>query len=130
MVGAAEVLVVDDEPDILASLTTFLRATRPHLNVLTARDVETALPLLGRNLAAILTDYRMPGLTGLDLLLQARRRCPGAARLLMTAFPDHNVAIAALNQARIRAFLVKPIDAPRLGQLLDEIVAERTAGMV
>src|SRR3954447_1157086 len=79
-------LIVDDEPDVLDSLRhLFHRAYR----VLTADGGHAALELLGReDVHVILSDQRMPGMTGDAFLAQARAARPDAVRMLFTGYAD------------------------------------------
>jgi CheY-like chemotaxis protein len=104
------VLLADDEPDILESVRDILENLVPARCVLATSGAE-ALELLGRQpVDLILTDFKMPNLNGIEFLERARQRCPDVPRILMTAFPDLEVAIDAINHARVEAFLTKPLD--------------------
>jgi two-component system response regulator YesN len=102
--------VVDDERDILDSLTSLLEAAVDGVRVRVASSGQEALEILEREpVDLILTDYRMPGMNGLELLQAARRTHPGVPRILMTAFPELDIAITAINDAGIEFFLTKPL---------------------
>jgi response regulator RpfG family c-di-GMP phosphodiesterase len=106
--------VVDDEPDILESLRDLLESVVPTPCIL-ARSGAEALELLEKHpVRLILSDYKMPGMNGIEFLGEARRRVPDAPRILMTAFPDLDVAIEAINEARVDAFLTKPLDPDKV----------------
>jgi response regulator RpfG family c-di-GMP phosphodiesterase len=71
----------------------------------------------------ILSDYKMPGLNGIQFLEQARERLPDVPRILITAFPDLEVAIDAINQARVEAFLIKPLDPDQVVERVRQALA-------
>lgn len=104
------VLAVDDEPDILESLQTLLESSLD-IQVLTAPSGQEALRLLeSRPVDLIITDYRMPGMTGLEFLEAARQVAPEASRILITAYPDLDLALKAINEEGVENFVVKPFD--------------------
>ncbi len=115
------ILLVDDEPDILDSLKELLEAAVPNLEVMIASNGQEALEILGKHPIKILvTDYKMPGMNGMDLLREAKQKAPNVPRVLMTAFPDLQIAIEAINEAAIQNFFTKPLDP-------DEVVGVLTA---
>ncbi len=117
------VLVVDDEPDILLTTKGFLQAAFPGLQVETAATAEEGIARLDAGgVDLVLSDYRMPGATGVDLLLHAWQVAPTVPRILMTAYPDMRVAVDALERAHIRAFLIKPVDPEQLAALVGEVL--------
>lgn len=104
------VLVVDDEPDILESLKLVLEDALD-VEVVTAPSGAAALEILAREqVDLIISDYRMPGMTGLDLLREARRVAPRTPRMLLTAYPDLDLALQAINREGVENFVVKPFD--------------------
>lgn len=116
-------LAVDDEPDILTALATYLRALRPEVQVVTAASGPEALEVLRRQeVGMILSDFRMPQMTGLQLLREALAMRPQVAGVLMTAFPDAQLAVRAVNEARIKAFLTKPVDPEKVLALVEEFL--------
>lgn len=104
------ILLVDDEPDILESLSDVFMLHLPGVKVLTAPNGKAALELLkGEAVGLIVSDYKMPGMDGLEFLTKAREIAPEAPRILITAYPELNVAVRAINEAQIQNFLTKPI---------------------
>jgi response regulator RpfG family c-di-GMP phosphodiesterase len=101
------ILVVDDEEIVLVALYETLR--REHYEVVTTPDPATALAELKKTeFSVIITDQRMPALTGLELLAQARQIQPNATRILITAVLSLDTVIDAINKGEIYRFVVKP----------------------
>ena len=122
------VLIVDDEPDILDSLKGLLVGSLKDLRVLTSQSGPQGLTLMGLEpIDLILSDYRMPGMNGLEFLLKARERAPEVPRVLITAFPDLDLAMRAINEANIENFLTKPFDANQVIERVRDLLAERRA---
>ncbi|MEO0334870.1 MAG: response regulator, partial [Pseudomonadota bacterium] len=87
--GKAKILCVDDEPGVLQSLTRLLKKD---FEVLTATSGEDGLKILEKNLdmAVIVSDYRMPGLNGVEFLKKARSLAPSVARTILSGQIDIN----------------------------------------
>jgi DNA-binding NtrC family response regulator len=104
------ILLVDDEPDIRESLADVFALYLPGVKILTASNGKEALDILGKEqVGLIVSDYKMPGMDGLEFLTKARQVAPAAPRILITAYPELNVAVRAINEAQIQNFLTKPI---------------------
>lgn len=89
------VLFVDDEPDILASYEVLFAAAL-RVRVLVAPSGAAALELLRREAVdLIVSDFRMPGMTGIEFLARAKELAPGVPRILFTAFDDPAMAAEA-----------------------------------
>jgi two-component system response regulator HupR/HoxA len=100
------VLIVDDEPRVLDALEAILAA---EFCVLRADSGEAALRLLDdEDVAVILTDYRMPGMSGVELLQRSQERAPDAIRIVLTAYTDVDSLMEAINTGRIYHFVPKP----------------------
>lgn len=100
-------LAVDDEPNILAALRRLFRATG--WRILTAGGSEEALALLAtESVDAVLSDMRMPGMDGVQLLERVSRGWPRTARLLLTGQVDLHSTIAAINLGRVHRHITKP----------------------
>jgi DNA-binding NtrC family response regulator len=94
--NSPRILVVDDEEIVLVALQEVLR--REHYEVISTGDPAVALAeLKKRPFAVIITDQRMPELTGLELLAQARQIQPDATRILITAVLSLDTVIDAFN---------------------------------
>jgi DNA-binding NtrC family response regulator len=101
-------LVVDDEPDVCDSVHDLLRR---EFRVLKAHSAEEGFQILQREeVHIIMTDQRMPQVTGVELLTKAKARNPQAIRMLFTGFADLESIVAAINQGHVFQFLKKPWD--------------------
>ncbi len=99
-------LVVDDEREITASLADQFRRS---FRVLTASCAEEALAVLkGQEVSIIISDQRMPGKTGSELLAEACRIDPDTTRILLTGYSDIEAVIQAVNEGKIFFYLTKP----------------------
>src|SRR5688572_24566885 len=108
MGDVATILIVDDEPRVLDSLEALLAAD---FHVLRANDPKEALACLPQqDVAVIVSDQRMPGMTGVEFLAASREIAPESTRILLTAFTDADALMASINAAGIYHFLLKPWD--------------------
>lgn len=102
----ARVLFVDDEPRIL---TTMRMLFRGRYELFFAASGDEALTLLKTQAVdVIVSDQRMPGMTGIELLRQARELNPDAMRILLTGYSDLNAIIGSINEGEIFRFINKP----------------------
>lgn len=114
----ATVLLVDDETQ---TLKYFERAFSDDFAILTAQSVDQAEALLqqhGDRIGVVITDQRMPGRTGVDLLAILRQKQPHVIRILTTAYAELENAIDAVNTGEIFRYIVKPWDFEQLRQEL------------
>lgn len=101
------ILCVDDEPYILAALVRLLRGSGHR--VLTASSGADALALMAREpVDLLISDMRMPGMSGADLMVQVRNSWPDITRLLLTGHSDVSATIAAINEGQVHRYLTKP----------------------
>jgi DNA-binding NtrC family response regulator len=102
------VLVVEDDSFVRSTLTTTLECE--HFEVVgCANPIEALRQLSLREFAVIISDHRMPGMTGLAFLAECRRLCPNTPRILLTAVLELNTVMAALNHGgEICRFMSKP----------------------
>jgi thioredoxin reductase (NADPH) len=113
------ILCVDDEPTVLGAVTRDLRKEfAEHYRIVRAGSGAEALDLLselrrrGDQVALMISDQRMPVMEGTELLTRAREIYPEARRALLTAYSDTQAAIAAINEAGLDYYLLKPWDPP------------------
>lgn len=103
------ILVVDDEPDIRTHLTRLLTATIPSATVLAAANGKEGLAMLAHNrVDLIISDQRMPEMDGIEFLTLAAKTAPSVPRVLLTGYAEVDVAVRAVNEGHISAFLRKP----------------------
>ena len=112
-------LAVDDDPSVLEAVVQDLRRQYGSVyRVLRAASGQAALDTLRQlkardeALALVVSDQRMPGMTGVEFLELAKEIYPDARRVLLTAYADTEAAIRAINSARIHYYLTKPWDPP------------------
>ena len=104
--------------------------------VLRATSGQEALEILAdqllkdRPVAAVVSDQRMPGMTGIEVLREVREQSPDSKLLLLTAYADTDVAIRAINDIALDYYLMKPWDPPedRLYPVLDELLGDWAHG--
>jgi signal transduction histidine kinase len=114
------ILVVDDEADNVDALE---RLFRRKYNVLKATSGREALQVLAREkVSLILTDQRMPGMTGVELLAESMEEHPEAVRILLTGYTDIESVIAAINSGQIYRYVTKPWDPVDLGNAVDKAI--------
>jgi len=127
------ILTVDDDPMVSAAITRDLRsrygAEYRLVRASSGAEALTALTKLAlrqQPVALIAADQRMPEMTGIEMLEQARVQAPGAKFLLLTAYADTDVAIKAINDIGIDYYLLKPWDPPeeRLYPVTDDLLSD------
>ncbi|NPV86513.1 MAG: response regulator [Anaerolineae bacterium] len=103
------ILLVDDDANILASLTRQLRRFR--YEVSTAQSGVEGLKKLENEgpFSVIVSDYRMPGMDGIEFLSRVQELCPDTSRIMLTGSNEIEVAIGAVNRGNIFRFLLKPL---------------------
>jgi two-component system response regulator AtoC len=110
------VLVVDDEQD---NLDAFRFNFRKVFELLTAQSGPEALALLAdHDVAVIITDQRMPKMTGVELLREAQSIRPDAVGIILTAFTDVDVLIEAINLGQVYRYITKPWEAKEVRGVL------------
>ncbi len=109
----AVVLYVDDDR---ANLLAFRAIAEPTYEVVVAKSGDEALSLMEQNpdIAVLMADQRMPGMSGIDLCERVQKTHPDIVRMLVTAYSDLQAAIAAINRGHVSRYLNKPWNAEEL----------------
>lgn len=119
-------LLVDDDEDVREHIARFLAQRRPSQRVLTAADAREAIAILeAQAVDIVLSDQRMAGRDGVSLLQEVRARWPRTTRIVMTAYADVVMALRAINEGHVHAFLEKPIHGDVLLAAIDSAVHRR-----
>lgn len=125
------IVAVDDDPAVLAAVSRDLRRHYGgSYRVVRTDSGQRALELVqeaklrGDDVALFLVDQRMPRMSGLEFLAQARELYPDARRVLLTAYADTEASIRAINETKLHYYLMKPWDPPeeRLYPVLDDLL--------
>jgi thioredoxin reductase (NADPH) len=130
------ILAVDDEPAVLSAVARDLRREYgEHYRVMrtdsgvSALELVRQLKLRNTPVALFLVDQRMPLMSGVEFLAEAKELFPDAKRVLLTAYADTEAAISAINEVALNHYLMKPWDPPEenlypvLTDLLDDWLA-------
>ncbi len=119
------ILVVDDEPDVVKSVQDLLQSVQDLLRldykVLGTTRASDALVILNREIVdVVMTDQRMPEMSGVEFLSKAREQHPDAIRLLFTGYADIRAVIDAINQGNVYRYITKPWDPDELQTVIRE----------
>ncbi|MEO7131593.1 MAG: FAD-dependent oxidoreductase [Dermatophilaceae bacterium] len=127
------ILTVDDDPMVSLAISRDLGARyAADYRMVRATSGAEALAVLeklslrGQAVALIVSDQRMPGMTGIEMLGQSHLHASGAKQLLLTAYADTDVAIQAINEIGLDYYLLKPWDPPeeRLYPVIDDLLGD------
>jgi sigma-B regulation protein RsbU (phosphoserine phosphatase) len=112
-----KILLVDDEPKVLAAIK---RQLRKEFRFETALSGEEALKVIDEKgpFAVVVSDYKMPGMNGIDFLCKVKSVDPDTVRMMLTGSADMSTAIAAVNEGSIFQFHPKPCPADTLGKAI------------
>jgi DNA-binding NtrC family response regulator len=124
------VLLVDDEPDLLFSLNGLLRR---EFELHTAQSAREALQILAQHpIDVVMTDQRMPEMTGVELLGEVKSRFPDTIRIVFTGYADIKAVVDGINKGELYRYVTKPWDPDDLIALLhcagaryDELIDRR-----
>jgi thioredoxin reductase (NADPH) len=131
------ILAVDDDSSVLEALVQDLRRNYGEkYRIIRAGSGQAALDTCaqlkdrGDPVALVVSDQRMPGMSGVEMLERLQKLNPSARRVLLTAYADTEAAIRAINSARIHYYLTKPWDPPedRLYPVLDDLLEDWNEG--
>jgi class 3 adenylate cyclase/FixJ family two-component response regulator len=112
-----QILYLDDEE---GNLTSFVAAFRRHYNIFTTTSAAAALEILRNNeIDLIITDQRMPEMTGVQFLEKIIPLYPNSVRMILSGFSDIEAIIAAINSGAVLRYITKPWDENELKQIID-----------
>jgi len=108
MAEPIRILCVDDEPNVLRSLTR-LFLDDPY-EILTAPSGAEGLLILDRSgtVPVVISDHRMPGMSGVEFLTEVRKRWPDTVRIVLSGYADTGAIVSAINDGQIYRFVAKP----------------------
>jgi|GEM_PF-606361 len=120
---SATLLCVDDEANILQSLKRLLR--REGYTILTAESGEEGLACLASNpqVQIVISDQRMPGMSGSQFLMQVKKNYPDMIRVILSGYAEAEAIVEAINDAEVYHFLPKPWNDEELKALLRQCLA-------
>ncbi len=111
-------LIIDDEVEITKALT---RQFRRDYNVFSTTNAEEGFAILEReNIQVVLSDQRMPGMTGTDFFSKIKDKYPDALKLLLTGYSDIEAVINAINEGQVFRYVTKPWDPAELDSIVKE----------
>lgn len=117
------ILVVDDEPHVLSALERTLGEDYELETVPSAEEAVELMAAVG-SFAVVVSDMRMPGLSGAELFAKLRQTHPDTVRILMTGYADLAASAEAVNSGQVFRFLCKPVSNGAMRQALDEALVE------
>lgn len=129
----ATILAVDDDPQVVRAIVRDLRARYGETHRIVratsgteALDVLAELVLRDRPVALVVSDQRMPGMTGIEVMARVREVSPETRLLLLTAYADTDVAIRAINEIGLDHYMVKPWEPPesQLYPVVDDLLED------
>jgi DNA-binding NtrC family response regulator len=117
-----QILIIDDDRNHLKVLKGLLKLER--FDIFTASDVDSALPIIGQNdLDLVITDLKMPGKSGMDLLVLSRQRKPAVPVIMITGHGDIETAVAAIKSGAYD-YITKPVDENEFLNVVRKALAE------
>jgi len=102
-------LLVDDEPNVLSALTRAFR--QENYDILTANNADEALEIVAaQSVHLVISDFKMPGMNGAELLRRLKDSHPETIRIMLTGHADTNAVMGAINDGAVYKFILKPWD--------------------
>lgn len=121
-------LLLDDEPSVTGALERLLQDEGYH--ILIADSAQRGFELLAVNrVGVIVSDYRMPGMNGIEFLTRVRGLYPDAVRITLTGYADIEAVTAAINRGAVYKFLTKPWDNAQLLEIVRDAFRHYEANM-
>ncbi len=115
-----KILCVDDDPSVLKALARLFAGY--DYTVFTASSGLEGLKILEReNVNIVISDYRMPGMNGVELIKEVYERRPNIYRIILSAYDDKKIVIPAINKGNIYKFITKPWDNNELIKIISNI---------
>jgi DNA-binding NtrC family response regulator len=103
----SKLLLVDDEPNLTSALVRSL--DRSQFDIFTADSAQQGLMILaGNDIDVVVSDERMPGMTGSQFLTEVRKKWPHTIRMILSGQADLEAAVRAINEGEVYRFLLKP----------------------
>ena len=103
----SKLLLVDDEPNLTSALVRSL--DRSQFEIFTADSAQKGLMILaGNDIDVVVSDERMPGMTGSQFLSEVRKQWPNTIRMILSGQADLEAAVRAINEGEVYRFLLKP----------------------
>src|SRR6186713_738804 len=103
----SKLLLVDDEPNLTSALVRSL--DRSQFEIFTADSAQKGLMILaGNDIDVVVSDERMPGMTGSQFLTEVRKKWPNTIRMILSGQADLEAAVRAINEGEVYRFLLKP----------------------
>ena len=119
-----KILIVDDEEDMIWSLQKNLNHESLKADIITASSGEESLNVLDQTpVDLIITDIKMPGISGLDLLVEVKNRFPNTGVIVMTAYPSPEYKSEAMAKGGLH-YIEKPFDINELRKIVKETLKE------
>lgn len=121
---AHKVLIVDDEPAITKMFEDVL-SPEPY-TIMTAGSAEEALDILGRHqVDVIISDEKMPGMSGSELISVVQKKYPDTIRIILTGHPSVESAIRAINEGEVFRFFTKPCNVYDLAMTVRKALRQK-----
>ncbi len=115
------ILYIDDEVN---NLTAFKANFRRYYTVFTAESAAEGKKILAdKKISVIISDQRMPNMTGLEFLASILEEYPDPIRILLTGYADTETVMDAINKGHVYKYIMKPFDETELKKIIDEAVA-------